>query len=528
VEYPKTRRVRLTRRAFLATSAALLGPGVGLVYVASAQAHPNVLTTPVPGVRQNDDQITTQDARGGPGAVAPATDTQTDAALRAAEKARVAAADQAAEQARVAATASGPQSLRAMVYLGVPDPDVPTSIRAEPTTLSNLIREPGQPWRLRGSLVEVVNHGVLVDGDPTTGKLKGVPMGNAETTSPDGFQFSPRSGGELGPENESLKGAENSRVREAGRFGEVNAYYYADRVLSLANSLRAELGAPPLPFLRVVVNAHPGSRLPGYRENDGETEDGKLRPFPGGHYRLPNSLKTEGRFLHPVEEMNPTGEVHLGPGRSYISDSRDRDIMVDGRKYVRNASHVPGIIAHEVGHHVNVHTADFMCNRLRKPNEYDNQKLHMDEGTADYWAAVVLETPDIYNWQHAAEGLKDRDNRDLRGRRTTDDYDPSDEHRNGNIWSSALWDTRAALGTHETDLLVMKMLLLFATTGTAGASERVIQEQMEQKDEMRDGLAMMLKADEALNQGKNRAQLLKIFDKRGIDLKTPDKKFNRD
>jgi hypothetical protein len=521
--------VRLTRRAFLATSATLLGPVAGLAYAANARAHPSESTTLVPGLRQSDDHVTTQDARGGAGAVSPAAeDTQADAALRAAEKARVAAADQAAEQARAAAAGSGSQNVRAMVYVGLPDPDMPASIRAEPTTLSNLIREPGQPWRLRGSLVEVVNHGVLVDRDSATGKLKGMPMGNAETSAPDGFQFNPRGGGELGSENESQQGAENARVREAGRFGEVNAYYYADRVVSLANALRAELGAPPLPFLRVVVNAHPGSRLPGYRENDGETEEGKLRPFPGGHYRLPNNLKTDGRFLHPVEEMNPTGEVHLGPGRSYITDSRDRDIMVDGRKYVRNASHVPGIIAHEVGHHVNVHTADFMCNRLRKPNEYNNVKLHMDEGTADYWAAVALETPDIYNWQHAAEGLKDRDNRDLRGRRTTDDFDPGDEHRNGNIWASALWDTRAALGTHETDLLVMKMLLLCATTGTVGASESAIQEQMEQKDEMRDGLAMVLKADEALFQGKNRARLLKIFDARGIDLKTPDKKFNRD
>jgi hypothetical protein len=278
-----------------------------------------------------------------------------------------------------------------------------------------------------------------------------------------------------------------------------------------------------------VVNAHAGSRLPGYGENDGELDNGKLRPFPGGHYRLPNSAKVEGRFLHPVEGMNPTGEVHLGPGRSYITDSRDKDIVVDGRKYVRNASHVPGIIIHEVGHHIIGHTADFMGNRSRKPNEYNNVKLHMDEGTADYFAAVVLETPDIYNWQHAAEGRNDRDNRDLRGRRTTDDFDMNgDPHRNGNIWASALWDVRKALGGHETDLLVMKMLVLFGQVGPAGTTDSAIREQLGQKDEMKDGLAMMLKADEGLYQGKNRSKILKTFDDRGIDLKTPDKRFNRD
>lgn len=481
----------------------------------------------MPGVRQGEEQIATQDARSGAGPVSPA-DTQAASAARAAENARVAATEQAAEQARAAAMAQAPQPVRAMIYYGLPDPDVPSSIKAAPATLPNLIREPGQPWRLRGRLVEVVNHGVLVERDPASGKLHGVPMGNAESSAPDGFEFAPRSGGALLSENEEQQGGENARVREAGRFGEVNAYYYAERVLTLANDLLKELGEQPLPFLRVVVNAHAGSQLPGYRQNDGETEDGKLRPFPGGHYRLPNSAKADGRFLHPVEEMNPTGEVHLGPGRSYITDSRDRDIMVDGRKYVRNASHVPGIIVHEVGHHINGHTADFKCNRLRKPNEHDNQKVHMDEGTADYWTAVLLDTPDIYNWQHAAEGLKDRDNRDLRGRRTTDDFDPIDEHRNGNIWSSALWDVRAALGGHQTDLLVMKTMVLFSKVGPAGAGSTAIQDLMEQKDELRDGLAMLLKADEALNQGKNRAQLLKIFEGRGIDLKTPDKSFSRD
>ena len=84
---------------------------------------------------------------------------------------------------------------------------------------------------------------------------------------------------------------------------------------------------------------------------------------------------------------------------------------------------MPGIITHETGHHVNGHTADFFANRNRPPTEKVNIKIHMDEGTADYWAAVVLGTPDIYNWQHVAESLDDRDNRDLRGPRTTDDFD---------------------------------------------------------------------------------------------------------
>ena len=74
-------------------------------------------------------------------------------------------------------------------------------------TLANLIHEPGQPWRLRGHLVEVVNNGVLVDTDDN-GKLVGVPMGNAETSAPEGFSFQPRSGGPLPWVNENQAGAE--------------------------------------------------------------------------------------------------------------------------------------------------------------------------------------------------------------------------------------------------------------------------------------------------------------------------------
>jgi hypothetical protein len=523
------RRALLKRRTFLAMGGSLLAMVTAQACSPDAGAHPG--DAPVAtAVREDVPEATPSASTGGSGSVlfGPNASSTIFAPAPAAPTAIPAQAAPAAAPAAQAgpAVAAAPPTLQALVYRGLPDPDVPSTIQAQPATLLDLVHEPGQPWRLRGKLVEVVNYGVLVDVDPTTQKLVGTPMGNAETSDPAGFAFSPRSGGPLPWENEEKGGAENSRVREAARFGEVNAYYYADKVITVANGLLAELGEPPLPLLRVIVNAHSGSRLPGYRTGDGEIRDGKVRPFPGGHYRLPAIARTEGTFLHPVDEMNPTGEVHLGPGRAYITDSKDRNVMVDGLPYVRNAAHVPGIITHETGHHVNGHVADFSSNRNRKPNENINQKIHMDEGTADYWAAVVLETPDIYNWQHVAEGQDDRNNRDLRGPRTTDDYEQGgDPHRNGNIWASALWDVRTALGNHLTDLMVMKALVLCGKVGPEGISASAIEQQIGQKDEMRDGLAMLLKADEALNQAKNRAQILKILDKRGIDLTTPDKKF---
>jgi hypothetical protein len=520
-----TQRVLLTRRTFLATSGSLLVMAAAQACSPDVGAKPD--ETPVADVARDDDDRSPAAQQAAPAADQSVPDAGADAPGSQASASDI-SPTQVVATAPVVVAAAPSAAFQAFIYVGLPDPDVPATIRAQPVTLPDLIHEPGQSWRLRGKQVEVVNNGVLVDLDPATQKLVGAPMGNAKTSSPEGFSFSPRSGGPLPWQNEARAGAENARAREAARFGEVMAYYYADRVLTVTNALLAELGEPPLPPLRVVVDAHYGSRLPGYRSGDGEIVDGKMHPFPGGHYRLPSAARAEGRFHHPVVEMNPTGEVHLGPGRAYITDSHDRNVIIDGLPYVRNASHVPGIITHETGHHVNGHTADFFSNRNRKPNEANNVKIHMDEGTADYWAAVVLETPDIYNWQHVAEGTDDRDNRDLRGPRTTDDYDRGgDPHRNGNIWASALWDVRTALGPHPTDLLVMKTLVLFGKVGPSGTSASAIAQQIEQKDELRDGLATFLKADEALNQGKNRAQILTIFDRRGIDLTTPDRKFNR-
>ena len=73
----------------------------------------------------------------------------------------------------------------------------------------------------------------------------------------------------------------------------------------------------------------------------------------------------------------------------------------------------------------------------------------------------------------------------------------------------------------------MKALVLCSQVGPDGSSDAAIQKAMEQKDELRDGLAMLLKADEALQQGANRDRLLDIFKQRGIDPTTPDQAYGR-
>ena len=513
----------LTRRTFLRASAALLATAgsacsrVGELYIDAEPSHaaPAHLTEPLPppSVAAPVQVPVIPAAPTAPVATVPLVPVEAPGAVTPAPA--------------VAAVPIIDETPWGLVYPELPDPDLSESILPRRVPLPNLVRDAGQPWRLRGRLVEVVNHGVLVERSPTSGEPRGRPMGNAEAATAEGFQFRPCSGGPSPWKNEELEGAENERALEAARFGEVNAYYHADRALAYANELLAELGEPPLPLLRVVVNAHSASRLRGYRRDDGDRSTGTLRSFPGGHYRRPTTVR-ESAFRHAMDEMHAAGEVHLGIGNGDIKDSRGQPVMVDGHPYTKIVSHIPGIIVHEVGHHIISHTADFRANRERKPNAPSNRKIHLDEGTADYWAAVLLDTPDIFGWQQAARGLEHRENRDLRGPRTTESVERDrDPHRVGNVWSSALWDVRRALGARTTDLLVMKTLVTFGQVRPSVADPADVPRQrvIELKDELRDGLLMLLTATEQLGAGAERATLLEIFKQRRIDPATSDRVY---
>lgn len=421
---------------------------------------------------------------------------------------------------------------QALVYLGLPQSQVnaktANKIKPEVVQLPNLVKKSGEPWRLKGKQAEVVNYGVLVEKDNKTSELQGISMGNAEG---DSFLYNPASGGSTPRQNEEAEGRENDRILSATRFGEANAYYHADRTLTYANSLLAELGEKPLPYLRVVVNDHFCSKLPGYRKNDCDRRSGEARSFGGGHYRRPSDRFDDEGFEHQVKEMNSKGEVHLGPGNDFIKDANGDRVVVNGYPYNENPSHNAAIIIHETAHHIVSHTADFRENQNRQNNQYSNRKIHLDEGTCDYWTAVMLNSPDIYEWQRADEKLTDKSNRNLSGLRTTANFvQDGDPHENGNIWSSTLWDLRETIGDdHKTDLLVMKTMVLFGEIEADNPkAKRKIRrnEKIDQKDELRDGLAMLLQADKLLNKGGNLTLILNTFAKRGIDLKTPDNAFD--
>jgi hypothetical protein len=271
--------------------------------------------------------------------------------------------------------------------------------------------------------------------------------------------FDPSQGGVRTRENRRARGAFNALVTEANWFGMVNAYAHADIAVRYANSLLAELGAPPVPHLRVVAGAHFGSQLPGYAECDGDFRNGQLRPLSGGHYRL--STRTSG--VPELLPVNATGEIHLGP-------SRYRKPFAGRVSYLRNAAHNPAIIYHEVGHHVCRHTADFRCNAERRPDHQRNGKPGVEEGVCDYFAAALLGSGRPYGWYRADRGRR-RDVEELRPASN----DHGNSHAVGATWAAALWRSRAELlesgiidNTRTHDRAVVDLLLRLGAIGRGG------------------------------------------------------------
>lgn len=200
-------------------------------------------------------------------------------------------------------------------------------------------------------------------------------------------------------------------------FGLTNTAYHAQRVLRTM----AELLDHPLPPLTIRIGMH---------------ED--VRRWGGGHYRV------AARTYDPPESRQPsvTGEVHLGGGRDYLRDAR-------GGPYFGAPSHNLAIIYHEIGHHVCRHTADFRLNRLRRENAQTNKKIALDEGTADYITAIMLDDPDIYGWHRAEQPNWSRRRRALSRRWTMAMFEggAADPHADGMIWSSACWTARARVAS---------------------------------------------------------------------------------
>lgn len=254
--------------------------------------------------------------------------------------------------------------------------------------------------------------------------------------------FDPAAGG--GP----LTGPEARR--QARAFAVVNTAYHVQRALRFASAL---LGRP-LPHLLVRIGLH----------HEGQS-------WGGGHYRLPAKNYSELPETGPVQAV---GEVHLGYGRGFLPFPAPR--------YFHAPGHNPAIVYHEVGHHLCRHSADFRLNRLLPPTAQTNRKIALDEGTCDFFAAVLLGTPDIYGWHRRQVPVWQQRRRCLDPRWTMACFyggRERDPHSDGTVWASALWSARTtvqASGADPTrfDAMVVQGLDRFGGSDGDSRSEPVL------------------------------------------------------
>ncbi len=371
---------------------------------------------------------------------------------------------------------------------------------------------------LRGRYVDVRNGGVLYEPAPATGAPRHRPLGSARPDANGNFLFDHGRGG--GRIDKYARTAEfRQRYVEAARFGEVNTYFHLDRIAAYLDELLRELDAPPLPRVIAVVNAHHGAVDRGDGLRDGRILRGRWRPFQGGHYRLPARRYEVAEY----DALAATGEIHLGPGRKLLTHGAL--VECAGRSYRANASHNPGIIYHEYGHHLTRHTADFRANSLKRADQQNNRKTAMDEGTCDYWTAVMLESPNIWAC-HRRHDESVTHPRSLASVKVMADYDAApnaDPHANGTIWGAALWDLRARLtaadrdGARGADLLVVAALCEIGRLGLDDPRPRVAPVR-QARLRFGSGLASLLAADDKLTGGRRHDSIIACLGARGIEL----------
>jgi len=382
--------------------------------------------------------------------------------------------------------------------------------------------------RLQGPHVIVRNGGEVYVPSPH-GSPEPVPIGDASPNADGDFLFEPHRGGGRVDKVVLAEADFRARYVEASHFGEVNVYYHLHRIAAYTGSLLRELGAPPLPRVTAVVNAHHAATVrdaSGCR--DGVLKRDRWLPFQGGHYRLP------GKPIEVAEldVLAASGEIHFGPGWTLL----EHGALVDrvGSRYRANASHNPGIIYHEYGHHITRHTADFRGNSLRPADRQDNRKCALDEGTSDYWAASLLGTPHIWVFHKRHDG-DEVHARSLSSSKTMADYDESpsaDAHANGTIWAAALWDLRGELlqverdGARRADLLVLAGLCRLGQIQADEGRGRIVRLRR-----VRSGFATaaaaLLEADAWLYDGAHGAMIRAVLRRRQIPIDGDDAAAHR-
>jgi len=251
------------------------------------------------------------------------------------------------------------------------------------------------------------------------------------------------------PTKSRLRSPSRDYCRRAGDPGflEVMAYYHADRVLRYLESM-------------------------GYR--------GKRAIFTQAH---PLALNAHGSKLDNSWYSPARKRITLGTGG--VDDAEDAEVIV-----------------HEVGHAIQ----DAICPDFGLSDE----AAALGEGFSDYLAASFFADkkpkslrPCIMAWDRILEAVSDKPSfRRVDERLTYKDFvhgEQAEEHENGTIWSSTLWEIRGALGQEVADKIIVESHFQLDAYATFAQAARAI-----------------VDADAHLYDGRHGRMLVRIFEKRGI------------
>src|SRR5262249_27605420 len=130
------------------------------------------------------------------------------------------------------------------------------SVAATIVPLERLDPEGEGRGRLWGRYVRVRNAGEINEPPSDGASPRAVRIGDATPNAEGNFVFERGRGGskihEVPVANASLR----HRFRQASHYGETNTYYHLDKIGAYVDSLLSRIGAPSLPRVVAVVNAH--------------------------------------------------------------------------------------------------------------------------------------------------------------------------------------------------------------------------------------------------------------------------------
>lgn len=194
-----------------------------------------------------------------------------------------------------------------------------------------------------------------------------------------------------------------------------------------------------------------------------------------GHNKMDHSMKAN---------------VHVGDkyDNAYYSPMEDAMSFGDGNRF-NDLAKEDVVAYHEYSHAA--------LNPIVSLN-YSKESGAINEGQADYFACSFTDNPKL--GEYVVQKMGKDCLRNLVNNLQYPKDITNEVHADGRIWGAVLWDLRGALGAEVSDLLISKSFYYLKPGSPKFAN----------------GLSAIITADKNLYEGKNKATILEVFQKRGI------------